>query len=1416
MKAFKRALSLLLCVAMTLSGMVWVPVGAAEEASRFKDMKGSEYYAESVELLAALSILTGYKDGTFGAKDPISRAEMAAIICRLIDKEEEALASGGKTEFKDVSDAHWASGYINVASDAGIINGDGNGLFRPEDEVTYEEAVKMVVCACGFAAGLRPNASDWSAPYLKAAEKNGLLKDVQGKKGEASTRGDVAVMAANALKADLQAPHISLEEGTYYRTKTVELTTETADADIYYTLDGSKPTTNSEKYTEAISISDSATLKAVTVKRGVLYSPVSKADYVISRVHGKSDGGSDSSKPSKPSVVEYTVSFDLNYEGATGAPESQTVKKGETVAMPDDPEHENFAFMGWHTSSEKVDYFDFQNSSVTSNITIYAHWVDITDETDTDSDGLSDAFEVYFGTDLTNADTDGDNLNDYFELFVISTNPLLADTDNNGITDDLEDIDGDGLNNAEEVHHSTNALFYDTDHDSLSDYDEINIYRTDPLCADTDGDGVTDGDEIAIGTDPLVVETVFSTRDSFGELSETNPISICVNAITDSNGAATLEIEPVTQADNYLINDAIAGYLGYAYDLSIQGELLSAELIFSYDESLGEISDTFQPRIYYLNESTQELEELPNQTVTNGCVKAETTHFSTYILLNKVEFDTVWNTEIKPPVDEEDKSSKNHIDIVFAIDSSGSMMSNDSQNIRKKVAKEFVSKFSENDMAAVVDFDSNAKLNCGLNSDKSVLNAAIDKLDSSGGTNIGKGIKLSIDQFIATDTYNPDLAYKYIVMLTDGQGSYDDSLTNIAKDKDIVIYTIGLGNGVNQTLLEKIAEGTGGKYYFATLAEELNEIFDAVAKETIDYTTDSNNDGISDYYTKLINDGVLRLTNTSSQLMYCTEIFGEESDDWDGDGLLNGEEIEIVIGSNGEPKIKMNSHPFFVDYDCDQYNDYQEKYIIKSDPLKYSLPHANEYEMLMDSSKYIAHQISDNYINASWFEKQMLYVSDWNKTEQAEKVIIDYFYDFASQKTIDKNQESIENQLKFESIVSGTTNILKIIKNLKSITDLTTGISELDRKTEKVRNFKYNTFKGLKEVFASTNQNDINTALGLMKNVVSDVDKSYSVIEEWGETADSILESVSDISGDIVVGLSVASNVLDAMYKDGKWVDLKIDLPIPKSFKHFSEKYTKWNKDKAGDAITHKQVVSIVFDVVDFVASSAESYTTYSKIIANLDAFDQYLDVIENISENGKNIDFVQNAAWNVRTMIVENGIMDHWKKVVVSNSPQLLLKIGMDILSKHPYVALIKAVTEAANSIIGLTKTASTIVTILAADSISDSFAYELSMCSTKNNGSYWFTVNSYENGIDYLTNLAQCRIYAENIAMEAYTMKTLGALVTNIIRKLFNSGLTDKEVVEIIKSNITDVYNSANQLNLTLSNKLPSYRSGGGGGNC
>ena len=65
-----------------------------------------------------------------------------------------------------------------------------------------------------------------------------------------------------------------------------------------------------------------------------------------------------------------------------------------------------------------------------------------------------------------------------------------------------DDPDSDGLTTEQESVLGTNPLLTDTDSDGLSDGDEVNIYHTNSLIADTDGDWISDGDEIAAGSDP--------------------------------------------------------------------------------------------------------------------------------------------------------------------------------------------------------------------------------------------------------------------------------------------------------------------------------------------------------------------------------------------------------------------------------------------------------------------------------------------------------------------------------------------------------------------------------------------------------------------------------------------------------------------------------------------------------------------------------------------------------------------------------------------------------------------------------------------------------------------------------------------------------------------------------------------------
>ena len=103
----------------------------------FKDVKVSAWYYKHVSFLAEHGILEGYKDGSFKPGAAITRAEFATIAARFDDLE------GGENIFKDV-EGHWAEEYIKSASSKGWIVGYPDGSFRPNENISREEAVTMV------------------------------------------------------------------------------------------------------------------------------------------------------------------------------------------------------------------------------------------------------------------------------------------------------------------------------------------------------------------------------------------------------------------------------------------------------------------------------------------------------------------------------------------------------------------------------------------------------------------------------------------------------------------------------------------------------------------------------------------------------------------------------------------------------------------------------------------------------------------------------------------------------------------------------------------------------------------------------------------------------------------------------------------------------------------------------------------------------------------------------------------------------------------------------------------------------------------------------------------------------------------------------------------------------------------------
>lgn len=526
---------------------------------------------------------------------------------------------------------------------------------------------------------------------------------------------------------------------------------------------------------------------------------------------------------------------------------------------------------------------------------------------DTDKDGLSNAFETQIShTNPLSADTDKDGMSDYEEVMVTGTAPLVYNK-----SDRTGDLDGDGISNYDEVKkYNTNPLSADSDGDGISDYDEIFKYKTIPVETDTDQDGASDGWEIENGFDPLVPNETFDVTKSYSS----GDVVASVSLETAGKQVESLSIKPSTEV---LLTENVPGAIGEAVDLSIDGAFEEATLSFELPESI--VQDTsVVPTIYYYNEETQMLEEMPTN-VEGKVVSTTLAHFSNYVLLNKTEFDKIWEKDIRKPNEE---IVEKGISISFVIDHSYSMSWNDSNGLRKSLTEDFINKLDEDkDEGSVISFIARAEVLTDLTNDKqTLLNAVRNISDNNGygsyaGTNGSAGIYEAINQLKNDTSENT----KYIIFMTDGEDtrtsySYDDLISEAVKN-DITIYSIGLGTA-NETLLKKIAEETGGKYYYASAAEDLEDAFDIARSETIDYRSDANDDGISDYYTKLLCDGTLR-TGTGiplfSEVPYSTV---QSNSDYDGDGLKNGQEVEVEE-HNGRVYLFVHSSPIKADTEDD-------------------------------------------------------------------------------------------------------------------------------------------------------------------------------------------------------------------------------------------------------------------------------------------------------------------------------------------------------------------------------------------------------------------------------------------------------------------------------------------------------------------
>ena len=207
----KKKLSLLLAATLLSSSLF--AMGGAHAA--FSDVADNNSYKKAITTLSKLKVINGYQDGTFGPEKDITRAEFTKIIVYMLGYED---LSTKITQFKDVSDDHWANANIKTAYDLGIINGYSETAFGPDNPVTYEQALKMVVCALGYQADADAKGG-YPEGYRAEAATLDLQKGISGIEYTSNApRGVIAQIMYNALEVNLREYNGTKWENT---TKTI-------------------------------------------------------------------------------------------------------------------------------------------------------------------------------------------------------------------------------------------------------------------------------------------------------------------------------------------------------------------------------------------------------------------------------------------------------------------------------------------------------------------------------------------------------------------------------------------------------------------------------------------------------------------------------------------------------------------------------------------------------------------------------------------------------------------------------------------------------------------------------------------------------------------------------------------------------------------------------------------------------------------------------------------------------------------------------------------------------------------------------------------------------------------------------------------------------------------------------------------
>ena len=236
---WKKGLSAFIAMAVILTTCVYAAGFSVPE-----DAEGS-VYETAARMLLSLGIMQPAEDGAFAGDIPVSRAEFAQIVVRLMGLSTITHDKSGKSveviddrwegsgitsavmiqqaQFRDVPLDHWAYDFIEVVARMSFMSGDPDGNFMPDERIMYQDALVVLLKVMGYGP-FAEYGGGYPQGYLSLAAKNGIR--VSTSPTAAITKGQLANVIYDCFDVDLQVQVGFGEEKSFEKRKDCTLLSE--------------------------------------------------------------------------------------------------------------------------------------------------------------------------------------------------------------------------------------------------------------------------------------------------------------------------------------------------------------------------------------------------------------------------------------------------------------------------------------------------------------------------------------------------------------------------------------------------------------------------------------------------------------------------------------------------------------------------------------------------------------------------------------------------------------------------------------------------------------------------------------------------------------------------------------------------------------------------------------------------------------------------------------------------------------------------------------------------------------------------------------------------------------------------------------------------------------------------------------